>query len=97
MKVLQAAEGEGKTQYMLELSEETKIPLVCFSEDQKKRLQEQARNAAMSIPEPLTMLMLQTGRAQGKTVLVDDLDVLLSFAFPGVTIDTATITNDRPY
>jgi hypothetical protein len=94
MKVVQAPRQSGKTAYIMSLSEQTKQPLVCFSQEEKKRVMDDARNRGVNIPEPVTLIEVTSGRAQGKTVMVDNLDLLLTFVFPGITIDTATITQE---
>ena len=95
MKVLQAPPQSGKTAYLMHLSEQTKQPLVCSSQAEKERVQEDARNRGVNIPEPVTLIEVSTGRAQGKTVLVDNIDFLLTLMWPGITIDTATITQEE--
>lgn len=94
MKVVQAPRNSGKTAYIMSLSEQTKKPLVCFSQLEKKRVMEDARNRGVNLPEPVTLQEVTTGRAQGKEVMVDNLDLMLSFILPGVTIDTATINQE---
>ena len=94
MKVVQAPRNSGKTAYIMSLSEQTKKPLVCFSQAEKKRVLEDARNRGVNIPEPVTLIEVSTGRAQGRTVLVDNIDLLLTIMWPGITIDTATITQE---
>ena len=95
MKVVQAPRNSGKTAYIMSLSEQTKKPLVCFSQSEKKRVMADAMNRGVMIPEPLTLQEVTTGRAQGPAVLVDNLDVLLTFMFPGVTVSEATINQEE--
>ncbi|KKN54800.1 hypothetical protein LCGC14_0588540 [marine sediment metagenome] len=95
MKVLQALQNSGKTAYIMAQSAETKQPLICFSLMEKQRVLKDARERGIKIPEPLTFIEAQSGRAQGKTVMIDNLDLLMAFVLPGVTVTLATITQEE--
>ncbi len=95
MKVVQAPRNSGKTAYIMAQSAETKQPLLCYSMQEKKRVMEDARNRGIKIPEPVTFIEAQSGRAQGKTVMIDNLDFLLALMLPGVTVTLATITQEE--
>ena len=95
MKVVEAPRNSGKTAYMMNLSENTKQPLVCFSLVEKERVMTDARERSVKIPEPVTLQEVMSGKTQGKKVIVDNLDVLLSFVWPGTEVTVACITKEE--
>ncbi len=95
MKVVQAPSKSGKTAYIMAQSAETKQPLLCYSLMEKQRVLKDARKRGIKIPEPVTFIEAQSGRAQGKTIMIDNLDLLMFFILPGVTVTLATITQEE--
>ncbi len=86
MKLIYGGNGTGKTKRILEVSRDTKTPIMCESEPRRLRLLEKAKGYGIDIPNPIVF----SECPKGIKVLVDDPYRLLEEAF-GVTLDVITV------
>lgn len=87
MKLIYGDCGSGKTKKILELSSNTKTPILCESEQRKQRLLEKAKGYGISIPVPIVF----SEGCEGRDVLVDDpkrlLEAMLHANLTGITVN----------
>ena len=106
VKIFNLARGQGKTIRMLYASEFNNIPILCYNEQHKSNLIEQAERCGIDIPEPITVnnfIELKGARFHKvyrdkdivPQVLIDEMDSVLSLlmlqAF-GTEISGGTMT-----
>lgn len=90
MKVIQSPRGSGKTQQLiLELCRNPDTVMVTHSERERKRLQMEYPLVADRI--------VSFGPATGRridSIVIDNLDLILYGMFPGVHINSVSLTKD---
>ena len=86
MKLIYGGNGTGKTKRILEMSRDTKTPIMCESEQRRLRLLEKAKGYGIDIPNPVVF----SNALKGSKVLVDDPYRLLAAAFD-VTLEGITV------
>lgn len=87
MKLVYGSDGTGKTRKILELSSQTRTPILCESQTRKQRLLEKAKGYDISIPMPIVY-----NECKGDIeVLVDDpqrlLEAMFNVKLKGITIN----------
>lgn len=80
MKIYYGDRGKGKTIKAIKLSIEKQMPIVCWSYEHKKQIEQTAReiDVKRTMPEPIPATEVRkkvTGNRKG--LIVDDLDILL--------------------
>ena len=80
MKIYCGGRANGKTMKAIQLSVEKQMPIICWSYEHKKQIEQTAKkmNAKWTIPEPILATEVRKkviGNRRG--LIVDDLDILL--------------------
>nr|DAE74697.1 MAG TPA: hypothetical protein [Caudoviricetes sp.]DAE88570.1 MAG TPA: hypothetical protein [Caudoviricetes sp.] len=80
MKIYCGGRANGKTMKAIQLSVEKQMPIICWSYEHKKQIEQTAKkmNAKWIIPEPILATEVRKkviGNRRG--LIVDDLDILL--------------------
>jgi len=80
MKIYCGGRANGKTMKAIQLSVEKQMPIICWSYEHKKQIEQTAKkmNAKWIIPEPILVTEVRKkviGNRRG--LIVDDLDILL--------------------
>lgn len=87
MKLIYGSDGTGKTRKILELSSESRIPILCESQNRKQRLLEKAKGYDLSIPMPIVYNECKSDIE----VLVDDpkrlLECMFNVKLKGITVN----------